>query len=337
MDELYDGDHCSPTTRDIKNSNSGTIDAGDVEAFIVPDRVIYVERNAVMFCTINIPGYRVTYVDNAIDILYAIGAVNQIIILTELNFDNMYKERVISLLSDNNTIIDLRRPHDSIMLRNIMRTDIFKHRHIIDDVTMLGYTSRMRDHKYILKVRHQARGIGKAVVTRTDLISMQLDAHNDIPASEFNDKYNIDNRAATDVKEREKVYNAIKSCDFYLEELVEFMVEFRVIYVEGVPACDYIVEQRYNYSPLSNLDKTRDTVSKFNIDNLPYYNNMLAKAKLFGDEIGLMSISLDLYITKCGEIGIFEYSTEFGIDYPDDVLGKLSAQYSKSLKLAIEA
>ena len=132
---------------------------------------------------------------------------------------------------------------------------------------------------------------------------------------------------------------AIDSDGYYLQELADVSSEFRVLYMKGVDPDDYIVEYRTGYAPNSTAARKHTVLRHGGL--LEYVSSdtagtMRNAVRRLGDYVNTPALSVDVFVDTDGALGIFEHSTQFGIDYSRGTLADLSSQYTSAMGAAIK-
>lgn len=184
---------------------------------------------------------------------------------------------------------------------------------------------------YMVKTFMQSRSMGKDIVT-VDILEKMIECveQRDSNYKEFNDIFAIDVGKTKTDNEDATLYNAIKHRVFYLSKIVEFHKEYRILYMKGIDPSEYIVEYREGYKPRDPIERLHKPIDDFDREDI------LNKIKEFGDSSGSPALSFDVYIQDGGEWGCFEYSTQFGVDYPLAELVKIRKQFTEAMLLAIK-
>ena len=290
--------------------------------------------------------------------------------LIDLIHDGNNKPFVLLFNVDNNmlqstykhlfNIIDITRQHDLIELNSLIQLDIFK-------VPKYYYSATLKhliplilniDTPLIFKSFNQARSMGKHIVNNGyDAIKLLKQARSILPlqngiyknqylcnlknANEiFNKVFDVDYGDIRDNYEKDILYRSVSNVnlEFILQEIVEFTTEYRILYMYGVSESEYIIEQREGYQPHSKEKRTHKIILYEEFIQINNGSEILVKTKELGNKLGYPAISLDIYYNANSanyKYGIFEYSTQFGIDYDKDILIKLSQQYTHAILLKI--
>jgi len=208
--------------------------------------------------------------------------------------------------------------------------------------------------KYIIKIKNQARGVGKHFVTKDEFRQMLFETaymdseqHRDHEA--FIKKYKVDTGLTRSETEKRVLYKAIKALSgecLVMQEETMFTHEFRILMFKNVMKNNkplLIVEKRKGYRPGSEeerkhevIDFDRFILEEFKSETL--LTDIYEKLIEFNKDMPHCAVSLDLWINgdeitkdhiynpKCW--GMFEYSNEFGIDYPSNILSQITDLYS---------
>jgi len=225
------------------------------------------------------------------------------------------------------------------------------------------FTSLPSDKPLYIKALNQARSVGKHRIKNKfvlmemfsiidgntqinkhenyDLLPDGLKSKNtkdgELTADIFNILFGIDTRTAKNGGEVEMIYNSLLNNNYYIQEAVsncpKTSLEFRILYFRGTEPKDYVVEERFGYSPNSSVERVHTVINKEH----PLFKEIINISKHVGDSINLPAISLDLHYDKTTQqYSIFEYSVQFGVSYKAKVLKKISKQYSKAIALEME-
>jgi len=214
-----------------------------------------------------------------------------------------------------NKTIPQHREHDIAYLSRLKDFGISVPDYI-HAITLSSAFPYMKDNvKYMLKSFGQARSLGQHVITNDDLLPMLHyinDDRNDYIS--FNKKYNINTKTSINEYEKSVLFKSLKNNDVYLSELIDFKKEYRVLYFLGTKYRDFLIEERSGYSVINNDERNHKVVDNKNFKHIP--KEVLKKLKEFGDSTKFCMLSFDVYFKDDGSWGVFEYSTEFGVDYP---------------------
>ena len=183
---------------------------------------------------------------------------------------------------------------------------------------------------YMLKTLWQARSLGKAVVNLELMLRISEDlTYDDFDCEKFNRKYKLDLGETRDNTEKCILFNSLKNYNYYLQDLVEFDKEYRVLYFTGSDIYDYVVEEREGYSVLDNRERKHSVITAKYIPEF-----ILNSIKDFGDKSGCPALSFDIaYNKELNTWYVFEYSVQFGIQYDTDTLNKIKKQFTKAMIL----
>jgi len=135
----------------------------------------------------------------------------------------------------------------------------------------------------------------------------------------------------------EDVLFSTRYCPQVSQEIISVNKEFRFYYHFGMETTrDMICVLRKGFS----LNPDKEKVSEICIENFyseagRYHievNDTLIKVVAMVKELKLLAVSIDLYITDTGEVGVFEFSPEFSFD---GVPMKKITEYKEGLKKAL--
>ena len=121
------------------------------------------------------------------------------------------------------------------------------------------------------------------------------------------------------------------------QEIINVDKEFRFYYHFGMETPrDMICILRRGFSLNPDKEKTSEIcIENFYSEAGRYHievNDTLLKVIAMTKELKLLAISIDLYITDTGEVGVFEFSPEFSFD---GVPMKKITEYKEGLKKAL--
>lgn len=281
---------------------------------------------------------------------------------------SLYSEPNLSLMLKYRKCINMVREHDTELISNIKQLNIFKTGDVIYANHMENIIYEMSpDKQYIFKPILYARSVGKFITDKETLTEMYLLATQkrhvtdvlstnkekkkwltdnqsvwlkDTPeCNEFFIKhYNLSLGAYRNDDEKYIVRKRLTmSGQVYLQEVVDFTHEFRILCFKGTKGKDFVVEYREGYGPNDNRERTHVVSRLKKYIGKKYEKIILDKAEEFVNATEHMAISLDIYFnTKNNDFGMFEYSTQFGIVYPKDILRKISKQFNKAFDLEIK-
>lgn len=251
-----------------------------------------------------------------------------------------------TLFANNDISIQLRRKSKSNITLTLDDSGIPIPDYITTDTT--AWTSTLtgmnKMKKYMIKPEYGARSMGMYIVDYNLLYSMSQDIELfGLTKKEFSEKYKTANNGNINKRndsELHSLYNALKSSSYMLQEVVDVEDEYRVIYTYGSNEVDWVIEKRKGYRCDSVEKREHMVVDNKQWKEIPQY--VLDTLKSFGDKSGAPWLSFDVYITKRdmvsgkAEWGVFEYDTQFGIDYPNDVCKRLEKQMSDALEYRID-
>jgi len=231
-------------------------------------------------------------------------------------------------------VVDITREHNISMLKQITRFGINTPRWYLSSVGIDAYYNRLDwDKQYMYKAFNQARSVGKKIVDIETLKNMYYDT--DLETVEFNAKYNIDTTTTRSGAEEDIFKNSLRTNNYYLSEVIDVKHEYRVLWVETMTdVTDLVVKERHGCAPNSDVERTSELIAPGNINpGVPVKTNLAILKKLmrFASSLGKLTISMDLYVDKDGNYGLFEYSTEYGIEYDKETLKKLRGFYTNAL------
>ncbi len=238
-------------------------------------------------------------------------------------------------------VFDWRRKSDLDMLKDIVRYTYFT----IPKTYFSNGTIRILckldfDKEYYVKAKKQARGVGKYCGKPLELREMIKDIRIfRIEKEEFNEKYKIDVGNVRYEDEKYVLYKALASNEyFYLQEKVEFDAEYRIV------ACFngfIIIEKRegYEYNSKEQRKHYKITLEEFKKElGSRLSERILEESKRFITKLKYPAISLDVWVNKeKEEIGLFEWSSEFGIEYDSKTLGHLRDNLIESVETLLDS
>jgi len=226
----------------------------------------------------------------------------------------------------NKHIINIIREHDMKVMYDIEEFGIKIPKWYYNVNGVWEYLSFVIKHKECyLKAFNQARSMGKMIVTPT-IINNIVNSKSSKDYKEFNKRYNVDPSNIVNNSEEEIMYTGIRTNNCYIMEKVDVAKEYRVLYFKGMEIEDIVVKERFGLAP--NSKETRKNIV---IDTNTINKDILIKLKEFSEWLNKPMLSFDVYIDKKGNWGLFEYSTQFGMLHPEDVLKKLSYYFNKLL------
>lgn len=262
-------------------------------------------------------------------------------------------------LLDSLKCINMVRDYDSELARKAIDLNIFKFNHVIFGNRTEDIIYNMDpDKKYIFKPMLYARSVGKFITDKTMFVDMYGLASRKVLIKSLinipdNDRYLDDKKEDNELfikhfnlslgdyrddNEKYIVRSRLSSdTHFYMQEVVDFTHEFRILCFKGTKGKDFVVEYREGYGPLDNRMRKHvvSRLSKYMSKKLE--KTILNKAEEFVNKIRHIAVSLDIYYDdKTKEYGMFEYSTQFGIDYDKKIISKIKKQYNKAFNLEIE-
>ena len=193
--------------------------------------------------------------------------------------------------------------------------------------------------EYYVKTVNQARGVGKWVGKKNEferLVKYILTQDDTKEAKErFIEKFGIDVGNIKEEDEKYRLFDAIKlnPLNVLIQEKVEFDKEFRLlVFYNG----DYLVEAREGYEYNSEEERKHYVIDKneFRRQIGDTKADYIVKESLkFIKFLKLPAISMDFWVSlKNNDIGIFEWSNEFGLDYSVDNLNIISANITDSME-----
>ena len=189
--------------------------------------------------------------------------------------------------------------------------------------------------KYILKSHFSARGLGKYIGYIDTILNMARDVRNtDIDKVEFNTKYCISNMHVALGKQLEdekySVYTGLKEHTMYIQEYIpDVVAEYRMLYFKGMDKYQTIIEHRTGYQPGTKTKREHTIIDNRRTKEVPI--EIISRLIEFGDSLDYPTLSFDIYIRENGSWGIFEFSNEYGIDYPLPILKKLRNMFTKAM------
>jgi len=206
------------------------------------------------------------------------------------------------------------------------------------------------DKEYYVKGNYSARSMAKYKGKRDDIIKMLEIVSNApieaiIPDSEykgvistypnegdiFNKIFDIDVGYIRNEKERYMLYSRLKSREFHIQEAIDVKHEFRIlatyngnVYIEKREGYGYKSKEKRKHTPIS-IKEFEGIVGKNKA------RSIIKESKLFVKKLKYPIISMDVWIDKNDDYGIFEWSSEFGLEYPDDIIKDLEKNVTLSI------
>jgi len=213
-----------------------------------------------------------------------------------------------------------------------------------------------RETKYIIKAKWQARGMGKHIVKdKFDLLRIIDVVLNRVKVSSlypeypeynkplreygeleqariFNEINNIDvgRVNAGNPDELVRLYRAIRTDTLQIQEVIDYDNEYRVLYFKGTPIEDMLVWKRTGYKPGDKTKSKNELISLKEEVGVSKAKVILKEIKRIGDSLGIPGLSFDLWTNSDGEFGIFEYSIQFGLAQPPEIVKIVSEQYTNA-------
>ena len=180
------------------------------------------------------------------------------------------------------------------------------------------------DVRYIIKPFGAANSGGKVIVDKKTLFDMSSKIYED---DELLEKFNINDKI-WDPEDRGLLNSALKNDAYYIQEVVDFEVEYRVIYIKGMGLNDIVVEKRDNYL---TEDAKHYVVNTYSIDV-----NIRKTLKNFATKHNLLATGFDVYVNSDGSWGVFEFSPGYGLNYYYKEYVKLRNYFNNMLENEIE-
>lgn len=251
-----------------------------------------------------------------------------------VGFDSRHEDEKIYIQNYNNSwfeskpyVIKAIREHDLVMLRRLSNSNVLVP-HYIHHRNVGNYMgSMLHNVEYLLKTFESARSVGQMFVNKYNIISI-IDYAKGHSWEEFNNKYDVDISTCNDDVEKAKLHSDILEGDFFLMKVEVFNEEYRILYFRDTPSENFIIERRKGYQ-VNSKEKRKHKCVDLNKTHLT--KHILEWIKDFGDEHDSPFLSFDVYVKKSGEIGIFEYSTQFGIEYDEKTMNKLYLQFNNAI------
>jgi len=247
---------------------------------------------------------------------------------------------------------DWRRYDTDKLLRDIYQKSNFKlpKTYVSNDTDNLIRILDM-DKMYYIKVKNTARQIGKLKCSGYEFLNILELVNKQITIEEFNPKLKIkgyleDEKTFNKIlninvgnvrSENEKyaLYRALSygASKYYIQEAINFDYEYRLVMFK---TGGFILEKREGYEYDAVVPKKHYVISfnelKREIGS-KLANEIIDKAKEFINNLNLPTISLDVWVDlKNKKIGLFEWSTEYGLKYPKSTLKYLSKELTKSVE-----
>lgn len=178
------------------------------------------------------------------------------------------------------------------------------------------YTLLEDNKTYIVKYFGHARSLGQAVVSKENLVTFVNDGYK-CTAMEFADKYDTQRGVIRGDEERTMLLDNLRSGHCFLQEVVHHDEEYRVLVFFTKSGTSFMVEKREGYNLGSTLSDRKHYVAEVP-DDIVMVCGMLQKVV---NTLRTPAIAFDLFIKRHRDgvmdtWGIFEFSTEFGCDYP---------------------
>lgn len=191
---------------------------------------------------------------------------------------------------------------------------------------LLEYSYLLNDNlNYIIKPIYKTRGIGCKFVDVTEIMDMYNFIENATKekidfweaSKNFNKKFDIDTSNIKDNIEKNILLKSIKNNDVFISEKINVSKEYRVVYFKGSDVNKYFIEYRVGYEPNSSEERNRFILKPETFVKHFPDKDILNKFKTLGDNLDYPVVSIDLYITNEDGWGVFDYSTEYDVCYPD--------------------
>jgi len=292
--------------------------------------------------------YRLVYVDDVdnIGVMFDSGDKLTKLITSFTAMDDTYRAT-----KEYYKNYDWSRLPDILAIKKVMELGIFKIPRTFFSNSYLMLANMLEpDKEYYVKGNYVARGIGKFKGKRDDIIKMFKIVNNMpiemvIPDSKyrgkistypnegdvFNKIFNIDPGNVRDEKERYMLYSKLKNQESHIQEAIDVKYEFRILATYNG---NVYVEKREGYGYKSKEKRKHTLISLKVFEGIVGKNkarSVIEKSKLFVKELKYPIISIDVWIDKNDDYGVFEWSTEFGLEYPDDIIKDLEKNVSLSI------
>jgi len=206
------------------------------------------------------------------------------------------------------------------------------------------------DKEYYVKGNYTARSMAKYKGKRDDIIKMIEIVNNApiekvMPDSEykgmlhmhpnegdvFNKIFDIDVGNVRDEKEKYMLYSRLKSREFHIQEAIDVKYEFRVLVTYNG---NVYIEKREGYGYKSKEERKHTPISIKEFEGIVGKNKtrmIIEDSKSFIKKLKYPIISIDVWIDEDDDYGIFEWSSEFGLEYPDDIIKDLEKNVTLSI------
>ena len=269
-------------------------------------------------------------------------------------FDSHYFE--LDKLKDKKNVFLFLREDDVKMLKKIegISKTLRLPKIVAEGVDPGMFAGMDRTNSYIIKAKWQARGMGKHIVKdKFDLLRIFDVVLNGVkvsslypefpeynkPLDEYNEAervriFNIINNVDVgrvrldDPDEVTRLYRALKKNSVQIQEVIKFDNEYRVLYFNGTSIDDTLVWKRTGYKPGDNTKSKNELVSLKKEVGAGKAKTILREINRIGDSLGIPGLSFDLWTNSDGEFGIFEYSVQFGLAQPPEIVRIVSKQYT---------
>lgn len=202
---------------------------------------------------------------------------------------------------------------------------------------VLKYINIMKpDKKYLLKSDYSARSTGQLFVKSDMMNSLYNDFH-ELSKEEFNNKYIKDIGKTHNEDEKYKLHISISNKSCYLQEIVEFSDEYRILLFDNSNnKPNFIIEYREGYQIESEKERLHSVIYTSEDTNSKYskmFSKIIQKLYEIMHLENVPFIAVDVYVhefvnennKKDYTWGVFEYGYEFGISYP--LHGELLTKY----------
>ena len=243
-------------------------------------------------------------------------------------------------LNDIIPTVRMTREHDITYLTRANRSGINTPDWIFTGQDVGSYLNLMEDGaRYLIKCLYQARTLGQLVVDKATIAKLIYDSRNELLSDdEFVKKYKISEttslKKARQTNEKYVLRNGLRTNRFYLSKIVDVKAEFRVLFFKEQLSAGSIIKRREGYGILTKDTPINYEISEKEADKLGLKKPMLEKLFQFFNSLEFPMASFDVYITKTGDWGIFEYCTQFGLYYSSDTLSLMKNLMTKAMEKA---